>query len=82
MLSATCKHFILSVIKMNVVMLSVVVPFLISKIWVEFLKSSLWCSVLLVFDVVAGVWYYCCLYSFCSVLLVVVSFGVGVTYIV
>ncbi len=43
--------------------------------------------VLLVFDVVAGVWCYWCLYSFCSVLSVVVvnvSFGVavGVTYFV
>jgi hypothetical protein len=44
-LSVTCKHFILSVIKMNVVMLSVVVPFSIAKIWVEFLISSLWCCV-------------------------------------
>jgi hypothetical protein len=41
--------------------------------------------VLLVFDVVAGVWCYWCLYSFCSVLSVVVvnvSFGIGVTYFV
>jgi hypothetical protein len=75
----------LSVIKINVVMLSVVVPFSIAKIWVEFLISSLWCSVLLVFDVVAGVWCYWCLYGFCLVLFVVVvnvSLGIGVTYIV